>query len=168
MFQWRWHRDVAQEPLLETRRGRSRIAVCRRRSAHPASRTKSTCVTPMSAAPGILLFFDHFSFLFHRIISVLVACPHCLTDPKEAGGCGQAGAHGDTRNRYPRVTWGADGCQCHRSIPASALVFHGWTSAFCDLSVADAASNFLKTSASRHRSKKDAVSVRSVPLAFLG
>lgn len=163
---WRWGGD--DRPLPCARGGQLTLQ----------AGTKYMCVTLINAATWIFLIFCHFSFLFSRIVSLLVTWTcnhhHCLAARQEPEGGWGAWEGWDTRGRGHQERaptcdpWVADGCHCHRSVPASALFFHSWTSVFCDFLGVDAASNLLKTSAIRSTSKKDAISVRSVPLAFLG
>lgn len=81
----------------------------------------------------------------------------------------EPGTHRDIGTRPPRVTRGAGVGLTHMGVsPSLTLCFRNRTSAFCDFLGVDAMSNLLKTSAIRSRGKKDAISVRSAPLAFLG
>lgn len=76
--------------------------------------------------------------------------------------------HTGTSGPGTRVRPGLQGRSVSPLRPSLALCFHGRTAAFCDFLGVDAAGNLLKSGTIRSRGKKDAMSVRSVPLAFLG
>lgn len=75
--------------------------------------------------------------------------------------------HAGTLGPGPHVWPGVWGVSVPPLSPSLTLCFHNQTFAFCDFLGVDAMSNLLKTSAIRSRGKKDAISVQSVPLAFL-